>query len=82
MKIHIWQALHDTEARREMEKESLEQMIRIYCHGKHRARKRQLCPDCLKFRDYAWKRTDKCPFMKTKTFCSRLPERRFFIFSG
>ena len=28
MKIHIWQALHDTEARREMEKESLEQMIR------------------------------------------------------
>ena len=70
MKIHIWQALHDTEARREMEKESLEQMIG------------QLCPDCLKFRDYAWKRTDKCPFMKTKTFCSRLPERRFFIFSG
>ena len=36
MKIHIWQALHDTEARREMEKESLEQMIRIYCHGRLR----------------------------------------------
>ena len=68
--------------KKEKEKESLEQMIRIYCHGKHRARKGQLCPDCLKFRDYAWKRTDKCPFMKTKTFCSRLPERRFFIFSG
>ena len=45
MKIHIWQALHDTETRREMEKESLEQMIRIYCHGKHRARKGQLCPE-------------------------------------
>lgn len=70
MKISIRKALQDPEARREMEKESMSQMIRIYCHGKHRTRGEQLCPDCKKFEEYAWMRTDKCPFMKTKTFCS------------
>ena len=70
MKINIKKALNDTEARREMEKEGLSQMIRIYCHGNHHTKGDQLCPDCQKFEKYAWARTDHCPFMKTKTFCS------------
>lgn len=69
MKINIKKALNDPEARREMEKESMSHMIKIYCRGNHHT-KGELCPDCIKFQEYAWKRTDKCPFIKTKTFCS------------
>lgn len=27
-------------------------------------------PECSELRDYAFQRTDRCPFMKEKTFCS------------
>lgn len=70
MKISIRKALSDPEARREMEKESLSMMIRIYCHGNHHTKGKELCPACREFEQYALNRTDKCPFMKTKTFCS------------
>lgn len=70
MKINIRKALEDPEARRQMEKECLSDMIHIYCHGKHHTPKGELCPDCQEFEAYALMRTDKCPFMKTKTFCS------------
>lgn len=70
MRFSIRKALRDPEARREMEKESMSQMIRIYCHGKHHTHGGGLCPECRAFEKYAWKRTDQCPFMKTKTFCS------------
>ena len=70
MRIKIRQALQDTEVRREMEKESLTEMIRIYCHGNHHTKGKELCEKCQEFHDYAMMRTDKCPFMATKTFCS------------
>ena len=70
MKISIRKALKDPEARREMEKESLSTMIQIYCHGNHHTKKGELCPQCKEFEAYAHQRTDKCPFMETKTFCS------------
>ena len=70
MRISIQTALKDPEARREMEKESLSQMISVYCRGNHHTKKGQLCPRCRELQTYALHRTDKCPFMKTKTFCS------------
>lgn len=44
-------------------------MIRLYCHSKHKTR-HALCCDCAALEEYARLRSDKCPFMETKTFCS------------
>jgi len=56
------------EKKRAKEKETLELMIGIYCRGNHK--QKQLCPECEALRDYALMRTQKCPMMATKTFCS------------
>lgn len=57
--------------KREKEKRVVEQMIAMYCHGNHGTTgKGTLCPECAELRDYAQMRSDKCPFMETKTFCS------------
>mgnify|MGYP000121626768 CR=1 FL=1 len=45
------------------------QMIALYCRKKHHSRN-GLCPECEKLDAYAKLRSDKCPFMETKTFCS------------
>ena len=58
-----------TESKREREKQVVSQMISLYCtknHGTGGA----LCPDCAALEAYARQRSDKCPFMETKTFCS------------
>lgn len=55
--------------KREKEKELVSQMIRLYCMKKHNT-KHELCEDCKKLDEYARERSDKCPFMETKTFCS------------
>lgn len=57
------------ELRREREKRTVSLMIRIYCKKKHGTRK-GLCPECEALDAYARMRSDKCPFMETKTFCS------------
>ncbi|RAQ30094.1 nitrous oxide-stimulated promoter family protein [Hydrogeniiclostridium mannosilyticum] len=57
------------EKKRQREKELVSQMIAIYCHKKHRIRN-GLCAECRKLDEYAKTRSDKCPFMETKTFCS------------
>ena len=59
----------DTETKREKEKELVSQMIALYCKKKHGG-KRNLCAECAKLDAYARMRSDKCPFMETKTFCS------------
>ena len=40
----------------------------IYCRKKHGGK--TLCPDCAALDAYARLRSEKCPFMETKTFCS------------
>lgn len=55
--------------KREREKRTVAQMIRLYCRKQHGAREK-LCPDCQALLDYAVQRSEKCPFMETKTFCS------------
>lgn len=57
------------ENKREREKKMVSLMIQIYCSGRH-GHKKELCPKCRELAEYARLRSDKCPFMETKTFCS------------
>lgn len=59
----------NVKAKREREKRMVSQMIALYCKKKHRT-KGVLCPDCAALDAYARLRSEKCPFMETKTFCS------------
>ena len=57
------------ESKREREKKTVALMIRLYCNRQHGS-KNILCSECQALHDYAMLRSDKCPFMDTKTFCS------------
>lgn len=59
----------DTATKREREKQLVSQMIALYCKHKH-GTKTALCPACAALDSYARQRSDRCPFMETKTFCS------------
>ncbi len=59
----------DIQSKREREKSIVSLMIAIYCKKQHHIR-RGLCEECEKLQSYARERSDKCPFMETKTFCS------------
>lgn len=47
-------------------------MIELYCRKK-RHTKEGLCPDCAALLAYALSRSERCPFMEHKTFCSQCP---------
>lgn len=57
------------ETKRQREKKTVALMIKLYCRKKH-GTKNELCPDCKALSEYAAMRSDKCPFMEGKTFCS------------
>lgn len=57
------------QAKREREKAMVSEMIALYCRKQH-GRKCGLCPECAALDTYARQRSDKCPFMENKTFCS------------
>lgn len=61
--------LKSVETKRQREKEMVSQMITLYCNKKHHTNG-LLCPECLELANYAAQRSEKCPFMKSKTFCS------------
>ena len=54
--------------KRENEKETVSLMIRLYCRKNHGGE--TLCEQCAALDEYARMRSDKCPFMETKTFCA------------
>lgn len=56
-------------SKREKEQELVSQMIALYCRGKHKT-KHGLCEECAELDRYARERSERCPFMETKTFCS------------
>ena len=58
----------DTQTKRQREKETVSLMISIYCRKHHGSK--ELCPEFAALDAYAQLRSDKCPFMETKTFCS------------
>lgn len=57
------------ESKREKEKRIVGEMIKLYCKKQHKVKK-GLCPECQALKEYAELRSDKCPFMESKTFCS------------
>ncbi|MGI6690804.1 MAG: nitrous oxide-stimulated promoter family protein [Christensenellales bacterium] len=58
----------DIQSKREREKKTVSLMIALYCKKKHGCT--TLCSDCTALDAYARQRSDTCPFMETKTFCS------------
>lgn len=58
----------NTKTKREREKKIVSKMIALYCRKNHGGK--TLCPECAALDAYARQRSDKCPFMETKTFCS------------
>jgi len=56
--------------KREHEKTIVNLMIRIYCNGNHGTKHGMLCDSCEQLKNYANARTEHCPNMQTKTFCS------------
>ena len=61
--------MKNVDKKREREKKMVSLMIKLYCNKKHHTRK-VLCEECEQLSEYARMRSDKCPFMETKTFCS------------
>lgn len=59
----------DILTKREREKATVSEMIALYCKKQHKTKK-GLCLECTELNEYARLRSDKCPFMETKTFCS------------
>ena len=57
------------DSKREREKQTVAFMISLYCRKNH-GNKKGLCPECRELQDYTARRTDKCPFTETKSFCS------------
>jgi hypothetical protein len=51
------------------EKKTLIAMIGIYCESVHR--RKELCDECRKLRDYAIQRTDRCVFGYSKPACKK-----------
>lgn len=54
-------------SRIEQEKQTVEQMIRLYCRKKEG--NKQLCPQCRELLEYAHARLSRCPFGEGKSSC-------------
>ncbi len=52
------------------EKKTVQAMIRLYCHRRHRG-SRGLCASCRSLQAYAMERLEKCPFGESKSTCSK-----------
>jgi len=61
--------MNAVDTKREREKKTVAFMIRLYCRKKH-GTKAELCTECKTLTEYAAERSDRCPFMENKTFCS------------
>lgn len=64
--------------KRRKEQEVVREMILLYCRKNHKnvragLKKKELCPECRELADYAVRRSEVCPFMESKTFCSSCP---------
>ena len=48
----------ETKDRITREKEMLPETVKIYCHGVHKTKRGELCPECRELCDYALYRLD------------------------
>ena len=63
--------VQNLEEKRRKEQKAVELMIHLYCREHHHfPDKGELCPECRELLEYAKTRSEKCPFMENKTFCS------------
>ena len=62
--------MNSTEKKRQREKKIVQEMILLYCRDHHHNPSECPCPSCAALIAYAHERSDKCPFMENKTFCS------------
>lgn len=65
--------MNKTEKKRQKEQYVVEEMIRLYCRKNHQENEEhsgEMCQGCQKLSDYAKQRSQNCPFMEAKTFCS------------
>ena len=53
----------------EQEKRIVADMIALYCRKKHNSN--ELCPECKALTEYAFRRSELCPYKEEKTFCSQ-----------
>lgn len=53
----------------EQEKQIVADMIALYCRKRHNCKK--LCPECRALTEYAFRRSELCPYKENKTFCSQ-----------
>lgn len=60
--------MESIQKKREREKKLVSEMIHLYCKKNHHTK--SLCPSCTQLEAYAKQRSENCPFMETKTFCS------------
>ena len=58
----------EIEKKRAMEQAVVKEMIALYCRKEHGSA--NLCPSCRELLEYAHTRSQNCPFMEEKTFCS------------
>lgn len=59
------------EKKRKKEQKVVGEMIALYCRKNHSGYgKGILCPECEQLLAYAAARSEHCPFMENKTFCS------------
>lgn len=91
MKKQKYQKISD---KRKREQCIVEEMITLYCRKRHKnISGKKLCPECDALCGYAKARSEHCPFMEQKTFCSnckvhcyqpdmREKIREVMIFSG
>ena len=61
--------MNGSQKKRLREKRVVSEMITLYCRDKHRSQQAP-CRECAALIAYAHERSDKCPFMENKTFCS------------
>lgn len=65
--------MKDIAAKRAREQYVVEEMVRLYCKHNHNQELRThdgMCEECYELAEYAKMRSEKCPFMETKTFCN------------
>lgn len=60
--------MEKTEKKRKKEQRVVAGMITLYCYKNHK--NEGVCPECERLIEYAAARSEHCPFMEHKTFCS------------
>jgi len=52
-------------------KGTVHKMVSLYCRKNHQASVDNLCTECVGLLEYAYLRTESCPYIESKTSCSR-----------